>query len=68
VHPGFRRTHAKGLCIDGTFHANGDGTELSKAGMFAPGDVPVIGRLSTGGAASPMRPTAASSSTPSRSA
>lgn len=49
VHPGFRRAHAKGLCIEGTFQANGNGTELSKAGVFAPGDVPVVGRFSTGG-------------------
>ena len=49
LHPGFRRAHAKGLCIAGTFQANGDGTALSKAGVFAPGNVPVIGRLSTGG-------------------
>jgi len=49
LHPGFRRAHAKGLCIEGTFHANGNGGALSKAGVFAPGDVPVIGRLSTGG-------------------
>lgn len=49
VHPGFRRAHAKGLCIEGTFLANGKGTALSKAQLFTPGDVPVIGRFSTGG-------------------
>jgi catalase len=49
LHPGFRRAHAKGLCIEGNFHANGNGTALSKAGVFATGDVPVIGRFSTGG-------------------
>jgi catalase len=49
LHPGFRRAHAKGLCIEGRFLANGNGTALSKAGVFTPGDVPVIGRLSTGG-------------------
>ena len=49
VHPGFRRAHAKGLCIEGTFLANGKGTALSKAQVFTPGDVPVIGRFSTGG-------------------
>ena len=47
VHPGFRRAHAKGLCIEGTFLANGKGTTLSKAQLFTPGDVPVIGRFST---------------------
>ena len=49
LHPGFRRAHAKGLCIEGRFVANGNGTALSAAQVFAPGDVPVIGRFSTGG-------------------
>jgi catalase len=49
VHPGFRRAHAKGLCIEGTFQANGNGAALSKAQVFMPGEVPVIGRFSTGG-------------------
>jgi catalase len=49
VHTGFRRAHAKGLCIEGTFQANGNGTALSKARVFTAGDVPVIGRFSTGG-------------------
>jgi len=49
LHPGFRRAHAKGLCIEGQFQANGTGTALSRTALFAPGAVPVIGRLSTGG-------------------
>jgi len=49
LHPGFRRAHAKGLCVEGTFQSNGNGTALSKAQVFTPGTVPVIGRLSTGG-------------------
>ena len=49
LHPGFRRAHAKGLCIAGTFQSNGNGPALSKAQVFAPGTVPVIGRFSTGG-------------------
>ena len=48
-HPGFRRAHAKGLCIEGSFLSNGNGMLLSKAGIFARGDYPVIGRFSTGG-------------------
>jgi catalase len=48
-HPGFRRAHAKGLCIEGSFHSNGKGALLSKAGLFARTDSPVIGRFSTGG-------------------
>ncbi len=48
-HPGFRRAHAKGLCIQGSFLSNGNGALLSKAGLFARTDSPVIGRFSTGG-------------------
>ena len=48
-HPGFRRAHAKGLCIEGSFESNGDGAALSKAALFAKGVTPVIGRFSTGG-------------------
>jgi catalase len=48
-HPGFRRAHAKGLCITGSFTSNGNGALLSKARLFARTDSPVIGRFSTGG-------------------
>jgi catalase len=48
-HPGFRRAHAKGLCIEGSFLSNGSGAALSKATLFAKGDTAVIGRFSTGG-------------------
>ena len=49
VYPGFRRAHAKGLCVSGHFEANGAGTALSSAALFPKGTVPVIGRFSTGG-------------------
>jgi catalase len=49
LHPGFRRAHAKGICIEGVFQGNGDGKALSKAQAFEAGDVPAIGRFSTGG-------------------
>jgi len=49
LHPGFRRNHAKGLCFSGSFESNGHGVSLSKAVVFAPGRVPVIGRFSLGG-------------------
>ena len=42
---GHRRNHAKGICFTGTFAANGKGTELSKAQVFALGEYPVIGRF-----------------------
>ncbi len=49
VYPGFRRAHAKGLCVTGHFEANGAGVALSRAALFPIGPVPVIGRFSTGG-------------------
>jgi catalase len=49
VFAGFRRAHAKGLCVSGRFDANGAGVVLSRATLFAPGSTPVIGRFSTGG-------------------
>src|SRR5215468_10499897 len=49
VHPGFRRNHAKGVCVSGFFESNGNGVRLSKATVFRPGRVPVIGRFSLGG-------------------
>ena len=48
-HPGYRRAHAKGLCLDGTFVANGAGSQLSSAKVFRPGSYPVIGRFSVAG-------------------
>jgi len=63
AHPGFRRNHAKGVGVSGSFESNGNGARLSKAAVFRPGRVPVIGRFSLGGgqpdvADSPNHPTA----------
>src|SRR5467141_1342930 len=49
LHPGFRRNHAKGLGVSGSFESNGSGVRLSKAAVFEPGRVPVIGRFSLDG-------------------
>ncbi len=49
VHPGFRRNHAKGVCATGFFESNGNGERLSKAVVFKPGRVPVIGRFALAG-------------------
>jgi catalase len=49
VHSGFRRNHAKGLGVSGFFASNGNGVRLSKAAVFEPGRVPVIGRFSLDG-------------------
>ncbi|MEE7449937.1 catalase [Methylobacterium radiotolerans] len=49
-HPGFRRNHAKGMCIAGRFTGNGAGVRLSKASVFAAGRVsPVEGRVALAG-------------------
>jgi catalase len=49
LHLGFRRNHAKGVCVSGYFESNGRGVALSKASVFAPGRVPVIGRFALAG-------------------
>jgi catalase len=49
IHPGFRRNHAKGVGVSGFFESNGNGVRLSKAQVFQPGRVPVLGRFSLGG-------------------
>src|SRR5260221_3604970 len=48
-HPGLRRNHAKGVCISGYFESNGRGVGLSRAAVFLPGRVPVIGRFALAG-------------------
>ena len=48
-HPGFRRNHAKGVCVSGYFESNGRGVALSKASVFLPGRVPIIGRFALAG-------------------
>lgn len=48
-HPGFRRNHAKGICVSGYFDSNGNGTALSRASVFERGRTPLIGRFSAPG-------------------
>lgn len=48
-HAGFRRNHAKGVCISGWFEGNGQGAALSKALVFRQGRVPVMGRFALSG-------------------
>lgn len=45
---GHRRNHAKGICFTGTFEANGNGAELSRAKVFAQGRYPALGRFNLG--------------------
>lgn len=49
VYRGFRRAHAKGVCVAGYFEGNGQGVALSSARIFAPVRTPFVGRLSVGG-------------------
>jgi catalase len=49
IHSGFRRNHAKGMCVSGFFDSNGQGTHLSKSVLFRTGRVLVVGRFSLGG-------------------
>ncbi|MGE5786957.1 MAG: catalase family peroxidase [Myxococcales bacterium] len=49
VHPGFRRNHAKGVCVSGYFDSNGQGARLSKAVVFQRGRVSVFGRFALAG-------------------
>lgn len=49
VHPGYRRNHAKGICVAGYFEANGNASTISKASVFRQGRTPVIGRFAIAG-------------------
>jgi catalase len=42
---GHRRNHAKGICFTGVFEANGAGSELATAQVFARGQYPALGRF-----------------------
>ena len=48
-HPGFRRAHARGLCVSGRFIASGEAAALSFAPLFARGESALLGRFSVGG-------------------
>jgi len=49
IHAGFRRNHAKGVCVTGWFESSGQAAELSKAAVFRPGRVPLVGRFALAG-------------------
>ncbi|ODA67960.1 Catalase-related peroxidase precursor [Methyloligella halotolerans] len=50
VHPGFRRNHAKGVCVSGVFESSGEGAAISRASLFRPdASVPVFGRFALAG-------------------
>lgn len=43
--PGYRRNHAKGVCVTGYFDSNGQALPFSSAQVFAAGRTPVVGRF-----------------------
>lgn len=45
VHPGFRRNHAKGVCVIGHFESNGEARVFSTAQVFNDPRTPVVGRF-----------------------
>jgi catalase len=49
THVGFRRNHAKGVCVTGWFESSGQAAAISKAAVFRPGRVPVVGRFALAG-------------------
>jgi catalase len=49
IHAGFRRNHAKGVCVTGWFESSGQAAALSKAAVFRPIRVPVVGRFALAG-------------------
>jgi catalase len=46
---GYRRNHAKGVCVAGYFDSNGQARAYSTAQVFAPGRTPVVGRFAIPG-------------------
>jgi catalase len=46
---GYRRNHAKGVCVTGYFDSNGNAQLYSMAQVFAPGRTPVTGRFAIPG-------------------
>jgi catalase len=49
IHAGFRRNHAKGVCVTGWFESSGQAAALSKAAVFRPVRVAVVGRFALAG-------------------
>ncbi len=49
IYPGFRRAHAKGVCVAGYFEGNGEGGALSSAQVFEIRRTAFVGRMSIGG-------------------
>lgn len=63
LHPGYRRNHAKGVCVTGYFEGNGAASAYSTTPFFAAVRTPVVGRFAMPGG----NPYAPDSSVPIRS-
>ncbi|MPV68741.1 catalase family peroxidase [Burkholderia sp. BE17] len=63
IHPGYRRNHAKGVCVTGYFEGNGAASAYSVAPFFKAVRTPVVGRFALPGG----NPYAPDSSVPIRS-
>lgn len=63
AHPGFRRNHAKGVCVSGYFEGNGSASVYSRAQLFEKVRTPVVGRFAIAGG----NPYAADDAAPVRS-
>lgn len=63
LHPGYRRNHAKGVCVAGYFEGSGKASAYSTASVFAATRTPVLGRFALPGG----NPYAPDSSIPIRS-
>ena len=49
VYAGFRRAHAKGICLQGEFDSNGALAKYSTASIFGAQKTPLVGRFSVAG-------------------
>ncbi|MBB2200496.1 catalase family peroxidase [Gluconacetobacter tumulisoli] len=49
IHPGFRRNHAKGVCVTGWFQGSGQAVPLSTAAVFRAERSAVVGRFALAG-------------------
>jgi len=49
LHPGYRRNHAKGVCVSGYFEGNGAASDYSTAPFFRAVRTPVVGRFALPG-------------------
>jgi len=49
LHEGYRRNHAKGVCVLGKFISNGNASTLSRASVFSKGESAVTGRFAIAG-------------------